>query len=137
MMEKEKRKMQNVSFKKLEDFYDYIEGEERKIVLLLRSLIYENIPEVKEKLSYQVPFFYKRKRICFIWPGSITWGNVSQGAVRLGFANGHLMGDQWRGLKLEGRKQVAWIEFTKEQEINTEEIRSMLILADLLDKENP
>ncbi len=57
-------KMQSVSFRNVEDFLDYLPEEELKIVLTLRKLIFECIPTISEKLSFNVPFYFGNKR-CF------------------------------------------------------------------------
>src|SRR5688572_4799641 len=93
-----KRRMQNVSFKNVEEFLDFLPDEELKIVELLRETIFSCLPEVTEKLSYNVPFYKRHKTILFIWPASILWGNKkSYKGVRLGFSSGYLMQDelQW------------------------------------------
>ena len=69
-------KMQNVSFQSVEDFLMYLPDEERKIVDALRKLILHVMPDAKEKLSYNVPYFWLHSRVCFIWPSAIPWGKV-------------------------------------------------------------
>ena len=59
-------KMQNIDFRKVEEFLDYLLDNERNIVNYLREIIVESIPECKKKLSYNVPYFSKYSRICFI-----------------------------------------------------------------------
>ena len=63
-----KRKMQDVSFKTVEDFLAYLPEDELKIVELLRKIILSCLPDVVEKLSYNVPFYKRHSTICFIWP---------------------------------------------------------------------
>lgn len=62
----EMAKMQNVDFRNVEEFLEYLTDDERKIVECLRAIIIDCIPECKEKLSYNVPYFSKHSRICFI-----------------------------------------------------------------------
>lgn len=53
--------------------------------VVLRQLIRENCPEyIKEKISYNVPFFYGNKGLCIIWPAYIPRGGIKEG-VLLGF----------------------------------------------------
>ena len=78
-------------FKSLIDFLEFLPEEERIIVDVLREIIKENLPaNCKEKLSYNVPFFYGKKGICIIWPSTIPRGGIKNG-VLLGF---------WYGCKL-------------------------------------
>ena len=64
---KQKLKMQNVSFKTIDDFLEFLPEDELKIVELLRSIILNCIPDAKEKLTYNVPFYKRFKNICFIF----------------------------------------------------------------------
>ena len=98
--------MQNVNFNSVEDFLDFLPEHELQIVEFLRQLILECIPNCKEKLAYNVPYFYRHSKICFIWPSSITWGNVKTNGVMLGFTNGHLLNDEINYLEKGKRKQV-------------------------------
>ncbi|NVJ46260.1 MAG: DUF1801 domain-containing protein [Cytophagia bacterium] len=59
-------RFQPVDFQDLDDLYEFLLDDELRLVKILRSLVYECIPEVKEKLSYNVPFFRLKKTICFI-----------------------------------------------------------------------
>jgi len=126
----EKRKMQNVSFRNIDEFIDFLPDNERKIVEYLRKLVLENIPDCTEKLSYNVPFFKRNSNICFIWPSSISWGNMkSQNTVRLGFAKGYLLNDSIHYLDKGDRKQVYWKDFSSIQEIDTDILKMFLFEA--------
>jgi len=106
------KKMQNVSFGHVDELLAYLPGNEYSIVVELRQLVYDCIPGVKEKLSYNVPFFRKRRNICFIWPSSVLWGKVkSTEGVRFGFTYGHLLQDDAQYLQRGTRKQVFWVDF--------------------------
>ena len=83
--------MQNVNFKNLDEFFDFLPEKELELVSHLRRIVLECIPNCKEKLSYNVPYYWNHSRVCFIWPSSITWGNVKTKGVRFGFVNGNLM----------------------------------------------
>ena len=83
-----------IKFRSLDDFYDFLPEPELKITLELRKIILGTIPEMKEKLSYNIPFFYLRKNVCYIWPASIPWGNVKLNGVQLGFCFGSSLKDE-------------------------------------------
>jgi hypothetical protein len=76
-----KRKMQDVHFRSIEEFLDYLSPDELKIVEALRKLILECIPDCEEKLSYNVPFYRRHLNICYIWPPSITWDGFAHEGV--------------------------------------------------------
>ena len=76
--------IQKLEFKTTEEFLDYLSEGELEIVLFLRKVIFECMPDCKEKLAYNVPFYYRHSRICYIWPASIPWGKVDKG-LAIGF----------------------------------------------------
>lgn len=129
-----KRKMQNVSFKTVEEFLDFLPEDELEIVSFLREVIMEAIPHCREKLAYNVPYYWGRKRICFLWPGSVLWGSKNlYSGVRLGFANGHLMFDDIDYLEKEGRKQVYYKTFNSTEGIDEDILRAYLMDAVRID----
>jgi hypothetical protein len=129
-----KRRMQNVSFRSVDDFFDFLPEKELELVNILRDLIFECIPECREKLSWNVPTYHRHGAICFLWPSSVTWGNVKQkGAVRLGFAKGTLLPDAAGWLDKGYRKVVAWHDFSHPSEINVPTVKMFLLEAALLD----
>ncbi len=75
---------QHTKFRSVEEMLDFLPEHEREMVEILRDIIFEIVPNVVEKLAYNVPFYYHPKRICFIWPSSVPWGNLAEG-VCIGF----------------------------------------------------
>ena len=121
--------MQNLKFHSIDDFLDYIPKHERLIVNYLRTLILKAIPNAKEKLAYNVPYYYRNSRICFIWPSSVPWGKVALDGVQLGFCNGYLMSDELNFLEKGNRKQVYTKTFHKLDEIDNAIITAYLLEA--------
>ena len=79
--------------KSLLQLFELLTEEERIIVDVLRQIVLENLPSYcKEKISYNVPFFYGNKGICIIWPATIPRGGVKEG-VLLGFWYGNKLDD--------------------------------------------
>ena len=79
---------------------------ERIIVDVLRQIIKENLPiHCKEKISYNVPFFYGNKGICIIWPAAIPRGGIKEG-VLLGFWYGNKLKDADQYLIHGTNKQI-------------------------------
>ena len=108
---------QPVKFKSYDDFFNHLTNDEKKIVLELQGLIEECIPNAKRKLSYNVPFYSLKKRICFIWPASVPWGNVALKGVQFGFCQGFLLNDPEQFLDRGSRKQVYSKTYFKISEI--------------------
>jgi hypothetical protein len=108
-----KNKMQAVDFKDVAEFLDYLPEDELEITKELRRIILDCLPNCKEKLSFNVPFYSINKSICFIWPASVLWGNKkSYTGVRLGFSYGALLNDEENYLDQGNRKQVCYRDFT-------------------------
>ena len=128
-----KNKFQPVSFTTVDDFFEYITSQELLLVKALRHIIFESIPGISEKLSYNVPFYSLHKRICFIWPASIPWGKVKGNGVQLGFINGHLLGDTVGYLEENNRQYLRSRTFTQLSEEDVLIIKSLLHEAAAID----
>ena len=127
--------MQNVNFKSLDEFFEFIPASEAKIVEALRKIVLESIPDCEEKLVYNVPFYKRHSNICYIWPCSITWGGIGHKGVHLGFINGNLMQDEIGYLLRGKRKQVFWKSFFDVKEIDARILQTYLLEAALIDSE--
>jgi hypothetical protein len=128
--------MQNVRFKNVEDCIDQLPEQEREITEALRQLIFDCIPAVSEKLSYNVPFYRMHRSICYLWPGAVLWGqHRSYEGVELGFHRGDLLTDPDQILEQGTRKQVYYVRFTRLREIPFDALRSYFYEAALIDAE--
>lgn len=135
MKAKDKKKMQNVSFKNMDEFWDFLPDKEKEIVIFLREIIINTIPDCVEKLSYNVPYYKRHSNICFLWPACITWGKVKQNnLVLLGFTKGYLMRDELNYLEKGNRKQVFTKGFSSIKEIDIAIIKTYLFEAIEIDK---
>ncbi|NVJ48329.1 MAG: DUF1801 domain-containing protein [Cytophagia bacterium] len=123
-------RFQPVDFQDLDDLYEFLPENELRLVKTLRNLVYECIPEVKEKLSYNVAFFRLKKTICFIWPGSVPWGGTFEG-VQFGFTQGHLLSHD--GYLEAGKKKYVRTKTYKQlTETDLEKLRNLLFEAQLI-----
>jgi hypothetical protein len=128
MSQKPGFKIQSVS-----QLYDILPENERIIVDVLRNLIANCLPEYcKEKISYNVPFFYGNKGICIIWPATIPRGGIKSG-VLLGFWYGHRLLDEDNYLTHGTNKQIYYKIFQSVEEINAEAIVRLLKEAERID----
>jgi hypothetical protein len=123
------RMMQNVKFDSVVELLDFLPEDELKITLYLRQLIMDCVPDVEEKLSYNVPFYRRNAGIFFIWPGSVSWGKVVHPGVRFGFQQGYLLDDEIGYLDRGGRKQVFWRDYLSLESIDVELLRAYLFAA--------
>lgn len=122
-----------LKFQSFVEFWEYIPENERIIVDILRQIILNNMPWCKEKLAFNVPYYYGNRRICLIWPGSIPWGGFRSG-VFLGFCYGHLLADHENYLNKGTNKQVFYRIYHSPEEIDEEAINRLLKEAVEIDK---
>ena len=125
----------NQKIRSILQLYDAIPGHERIIVDVLRSIVTEHVPAYcKEKISYQVPFFYGHKGICIIWPSAIPRGGIKKG-VLLGFWYGNKLTDADNYLTHGTNKQIFYKIYNDVAEINVEAVVKLLEEAVKVDKE--
>jgi hypothetical protein len=115
-----------LKFRSLVEFWEYLPGNERIITDVLRQIVLENLPSYcKEKLTYNVPFYYGKRRICLIWPSSVLWGGIKSG-VLFGFLQGHRLKDKDNYLTHGTNKQLYYKIFYSTDEIDPDAIISLL-----------
>ena len=123
-----------MKIKSLSQLYDLLPENELMTVDILRQLIIENLPaHCKEKISYNVPFFYGNKGICIIWPSSIPRGGIKSG-VLLGFWYGHKLHDADNYLTQGTNKQIFYKIYNNVEEIDVTAILKLLKEAVKLDE---
>ena len=122
--------MQKDSFRNIEELFEFLPVEELKITQALRKITLDCIPNVTEYLSYNIPCYKANRSICFIWPGSVLWGdNKKPEGVRFGFLYGYLLNDRAGYLDKGNRKQVYWRDYTRLTETDVNVIRSFIFKA--------
>ena len=121
------RSFQNgVKFRTLVEFWEYLPEDERIITDVLRQIVLENLPaNCKEKLTYNVPFYYGKRRICLIWPAAVPWGGFNNG-VMLGFCQGNKLKDADHYLTHGSNKQIYYKIFRSVDEIEMNAVVSIL-----------
>lgn len=125
-------KLQPVQFHDIDDFLAFLPKDQYQIVQALRHLILETIPGVTEKLTYNVPFYYLKKRFCYIWPGVVPWSGVNEG-VTIGFTFGYRLKDEYGYLDKGNRKEVYTKTYYTLKEVNQELLKDFLFQSvDLL-----
>ena len=118
----------------LVELFSYLPEKERIIVDVLRQIILSAYPGyIKEKISYNVPFFYGNRGIVIIWPASVPRGGIKSG-VLLGFWHGNKLNDMDNYLVHGTNKQVFYKIFETATEIDDKPILTLLEEAVKLDK---
>jgi len=124
-----------LKIRSLVELFEMLPVTERIIVDVLRQIILENLPPgCKEKISYNVPFFYGNKGICIIWPASIPRGGIKQG-VLLGFWYGNKLNDAERYLERGTNKQIFYRIFLTADEIDEAAIVKLINEAVKVDQQ--
>ena len=133
---KTKQKMQDVSFRNIDEFLEYLPEAELKTVNLLRKIIFDCVPNIEEKLSYNVPFYKKNKGMFFIWPASILWGKKkSYSGIRFGFQQGYLLRDDLNILNKGNRKQMYYLDYLNLNDIDLDILKTYIFDAVLVDEQ--
>ncbi len=126
-MKQQKYKMKDVNFKSFDEFLEFLPDDELKMVELLRKIIFNCLPAIAEKLSYNVPFYKRHRNLFFIWPTSVLWGNKKTYiGVRLRFTNGYLMNDENGYLDKGDRKLVYFKDFAGITAIDVDLLKSYI-----------
>ncbi|PST83103.1 hypothetical protein C7T94_10845 [Pedobacter yulinensis] len=114
--------------------YAWLPESERLMVDVLRQIVIAALPDYcREKIAYNVPFFYGNKGICIIWPASIPRGGIKEG-VLLGFWWGCKLNDAAAYLARGTNKQVYYRTYRSWQEIDEASIRTLLAEAVKIDR---
>ena len=114
--------------------YDLLPEKEKLITDILRQIINSHLPAYcKEKISYNVPFFYGNKGICIIWPATVPRGGIKEG-VLLGFWYGNKLADVDQYLVHGTNKQIFYKVFKSVKEINEKAIAKLLKEAVQIDQ---
>jgi hypothetical protein len=113
--------------------YEWLPGNERIITDLLRGLVRDTLPSwCREKISYNVPFFYGHKGICIIWPASIPRGGIQEG-VLFGFWHANKLSDRDKYLVHGTNKQVYYKIYKTAEDIDQDALTILLNEAVALD----
>jgi len=127
--------MASQKVKSLVQLYEILPPDERIIVDVLRQIIIDRLPSYcKEKISFNVPFFYGKKGICIVWPSTIPRGGITKG-VLLGFWYGNKLNDANGYLTHGTNKQIFYKIYCSVEEIKEKEIVRLLKEAIKLDKQ--
>ncbi len=106
---------------------DFLPDDERALTEQLRELIISEAPDLKERLSFNVPFYKGRRDVCFIWPASVLWGRTkTYEGVRFGLSYGSLVPGCEPYLQRGYRKQVCWRDLQRLTSTDERMIRNVL-----------
>lgn len=123
----------------VEDLMNDLPADEQAIAKRLRNLILMAEPRIKEKVSYGVPYFFRNRRLFFIWPESAQPGlkkNKSRSfpKVTLGFCYGNLLSHH-ADLMRDSRKQVFTIGISKASDMDDHHVGEIIKEAIMADEQ--
>lgn len=119
--------------KSLVQLYELLPTEERIITDVLRQIVKENLPSYcKEKISYNVPFFYGNRSICLIWPAAVPRGGIKKG-VLFALWYGNRLKDEENFLTHGTNKQIFYKIFLSADDIDEKPLIKILREAAALD----
>jgi len=123
-----------MKIKNIVELFTLLPEEERIITDVLRQIILETLPGYcKEKISFNVPFFYGNKGICIVWPATVPRGGIKLG-VLLGLWYGNKLADKDNFLTHGSNKQIFYKIYYKADEIDERPIKKLLKEAIKLDQ---
>lgn len=115
-----------MKIRNLVELFAILPEEERIMVDVLRQIVVESLPKYcKEKISYNVPYFYGNKGICIIWPSTVPRGGIKEG-VLFGFWYGNRLMDEDRFLTHGTNKQIFYKIYHNADEIDDKPLRKLL-----------
>jgi hypothetical protein len=102
----------------VEDYIDQFDPEFRNILLRLRALIYEVVPDATEGIKWRMPTFSLHKAICYI--------AGFKHHVTFAFFNGRMLKDP-EGLLLGTGKHMKYLKFKSMDELDEQRLRLWIL----------
>lgn len=111
---------------RIDDYILALPSQKREMYTLLRDVINETVPGVKEKIAYGIPFFHLKKPFCYL--------HQHNDGVDLSFPSGHLFAEKFPEMDKRNRKLVRTLHYQKVEDINLGLLQEVLIEAAKLDR---
>lgn len=93
----------------------------------LRLLLFELVPEIQEKLSFNIPFYHYFGMFCYI--------NAIPDGIDLGFCRGKDLVEEFPHFESRNRAIVASVTLYSLTDIYEKEVRAMIVAAALWNEE--
>lgn len=114
-------------YKTVDDYIDSQNEEYIELILPVRNFICCKFPELEERISYNVPFYYLNGPLCYISP--------NKEGIYLGFTNGFKINEFPYDLVAEGRKQIKIFKIPFNHSINFDILEEIMRFAIQLKKQ--
>lgn len=113
----------------VQDFIYGYSGKQYELLQRLHNYIM-GYPGMTDKISYSIPFYYRKSWICYLNP-------LKPGGVELAFTRANELFDAQHFLDFNGRKQVAGITYHDPSKIDENLLRLIINEALILDEKVP
>jgi hypothetical protein len=125
---------EQLKFQSPVELFEFLPKDEVLLTDVLRQLTIATLNGYgKEKLSYNVPFFYGNKSICLIFPASVPRSGIKSG-VLFGFWYGNRLKDERNYLTHGTNKQIFYKVYQSVDEIDVPALTRLIKEAVELDK---
>ncbi|MBK8520708.1 MAG: DUF1801 domain-containing protein [Chitinophagaceae bacterium] len=111
----------------VDEYIDNLSETQQAIAKNLRSLLFNLVPEIQEKLSFKIPFYHYFGMFCYI--------NAIPNGIDLGLCRGKDLTGEFPSLELMGRAIVASVSLHSVKDIKEKEVREIIIAAALWNEE--
>ena len=102
----------------VEDYIDQFNPPHREILIRLRAIIFEVVPDATEDIKWRVPTFSRHKNICYM--------AGFKHHVTFAFYDGKMLKDP-EGLLQGSGKQMKYIKFRSLDDIDEERLRLWIL----------
>ncbi len=100
----------------------------RDLMIVVRTIIWQTIPDVEESIKFTVPFYTRKGLLCYLSPLKKNDG------IYIGFTKGYLMSDENGIFTGKELKQIRHLEIRKTSEIKKKLLKEYLQEAMLLNE---
>ena len=128
-------KMQPKKLTSIEELLETLPQTELDILEILREIILSCDDTFIARLSYNIPFYKKKRGVCFIWPGSIQWGKSTFEGVKIGLNYGAEFLQEDGFWQFNNRKCVVDKIYKSASEIDHELLKSYIYDALIYDQD--
>jgi uncharacterized protein len=107
--------------KTVDEYAENLPDERKEICLLLREMIFENVPGVEEKLSFKIPFYH--------YYGMFMYLNNTPKGINVAFCRGKDLVIAFPQLMQKDRAMVATVTIEHKKQIREKNIRELIVAA--------
>ena len=106
------------SNQKVQDYISSAQSPFREMMLEIRELIFELVPDVKEEIKWRTPVYSRKKNICYM--------AAFKKHVTFAFYDGRMLKDPDKILEGTG-KMMRHIKLKKPEDIDREQVRKWIL----------